>query len=500
LEDRSKFKEMGGEYINGLLLYGAPGTGKTMLAKCMAGESDIAFISIEGSGFRAMFWGVDVLKMINFISRARRLAREYGACIAFIDEIDAVGASRGGVMGGGGATMGAGGAGGMMGGGTGALTRLLYEMDGVGELTRSERTRGRLYKLFGRKAPEREWHVLFMGSTNRPDVLDPALTRPGRFDRMIEVAPPDRTGRTAIIEYYLSRIKHDDTIDIEAIVADTSGYTPAQIMSAITKDAVRIALFDNRNKVNQRDIDSAFQEQAMGLENPIEDMREDQRQQVAYHEAGHAVAVYYLMPEQRIVRATIIRRSHALGYVHSAENYELHSRRLSWYVRRILVSLSGDVATKIWDEEAWTGAAGGDFINVRNSIYALAANGYFGPPVTDPKAGVYSWNLTEHESKFTRFWNQAEEKTTKMLRDHWEEVEAIALALLEKGDLTGKEVVEIIQDITGVYSRPGEEERIDELIEESSVSEPSPNGGKKQKKAAKPKAKKKKEVGSPAGD
>src|SRR5215208_7383745 len=132
LSDRTKFQKMGGQFINGLLLYGEPGTGKTLLAKAMAGEAGIAFLSIEGSGFRAMFWGVDVLKMIAFINRARKLAREYGACIAYIDEIDAVGMSRGGVMGGGGGggpMMG--GMGGMMGAGTGALTRLLYEMDGI---------------------------------------------------------------------------------------------------------------------------------------------------------------------------------------------------------------------------------------------------------------------------------------------------------------------------------------------------------------------------------
>src|SRR6266496_4520695 len=149
LSDRTQFQKMGGQFINGLLLYGEPGTGKTLLAKAMAGEAGIAFISIEGSGFRAMFIGVDVLKMISFISRARKLAREYGACIAYIDEIDAVGMSRGGVMGGQ-AGMGMG-MGGMMGGGTGALTRLLYEMDGIGELTRWEKLRARWYQL--RKIP-----------------------------------------------------------------------------------------------------------------------------------------------------------------------------------------------------------------------------------------------------------------------------------------------------------------------------------------------------------
>jgi cell division protease FtsH len=255
LYDRTEFQKMGGRFINGLLLYGPPGTGKTLLAKAMAGEAGVAFLSVEGSGFRGMFWGMDVLRMISFIRKARKLAREYGACIAFIDEIDAVGASRGGVMGGQQVGMGRGG---MMGGGTGALTRLLYEMDGVEEKTRWERWMGKLYQLTGQKPPPRDWHVLFMGSTNRPDVLDPALTRPGRFDRTLEVSAPDKTGRREIVKYYLDQIAHDESVDIEAIVQDTAWATPAKIMAAITKDAVRLALFDGRNRVAQRDIDQAF--------------------------------------------------------------------------------------------------------------------------------------------------------------------------------------------------------------------------------------------------
>ena len=321
LSDRAQFQRMGGQFINGLLLYGEPGTGKTLLAKAMAGEAGIAFISIEGSGFRAMFWGVDVLKMIRFIGRARKLAREYGACIAYIDEIDAVGMSRGGVMGGqGGVGMGMGG---MMGAGTGALTRLLYEMDGINELSRWEKLRARWYQLRGKPVPPRDWHILFMGSTNRPDVLDPALTRPGRFDRTVVVNKPDRAGRREMVKYYLNKIKTDESVDIEAIVSDTAWATPARIMSAITKDAVRLALFDGRERVAQHDIELAFQEQAMGLENPIEEMEEDQRRQVAYHEAGHAIVQYYLRPDERIVRVSIVRRSEALGYVLPVPNYDI---------------------------------------------------------------------------------------------------------------------------------------------------------------------------------
>jgi cell division protease FtsH len=443
LSDREQFVNMGGRYINGLLLYGEPGTGKTMLAKAMAGEAGVAFISMEGSGFRAMFWGVDVLKMVWFVGAARKLAREYGACIAYIDEIDAVGMSRGGVMGGGGMGMGMGMG---MGAGTGALTRLLYEMDGISDLTRSEKIKGRILRLFGKKLPPRKWHVLFMGSTNRPDVLDPALLRPGRFDQMIHVAPPDKGGRREIIGGYLSKIKTDGKIDIEALVADTANTTPAQIMSAITKDAVRIAVFDGRNYVNHSDIEKAFQEQVVGIENPIEEMDPEQRRQIAYHEAGHAVVQHYAMPDQRIVYVSIVRRARGvLGYMLPADKVDMHSYPLRRIAADILVSMAGHVATKIFFGEYWTGASG-DNANIRRNIRMLAALGYFGPPIKEMVMGLGGGDFLQggSQSEVERFWKIMEDQTEKILYEHYWEVDAIAKGLLEKSNLSSTEVVELL--------------------------------------------------------
>lgn len=481
LSDRAQFQRMGGQFINGLLLYGEPGTGKTLLAKAMAGEAGIAFISIEGSGFRAMFWGVDVLKMIRFISRARKLAREYGACIAYIDEIDAVGMSRGGVMGGaGGVGMGMGG---MMGAGTGALTRLLYEMDGISELSRWEKLRARWYQFRKKPVPPRDWHVLFMGSTNRPDVLDPALTRPGRFDRTVVVNKPDRAGRREMVRYYLNKIKTDETVDIEAIVSDTAWATPARIMSAITKDSVRLALFDGREKVAQHDIELAFQEQAMGLENPIEEMEEDQRRQVAYHEAGHAIVQYYLRPDERIVRVSIVRRSEALGYVLPVSNYDIYALPLRTFVADILVSMAGHVATKIFLGEYWTGATG-DFQNVRGRLWQLAHFGYFGPPVVmDQNAGYGS---KEKSDAVEKFWRKLEDQTTQILLQHTAEVHAVAQALLERGDLTGKQCIEIIQAAANGSTPPDSERLLKDLVEETIVN---PKDFEKKEKKPRPKRK-----------
>jgi cell division protease FtsH len=480
LSDRGQFQKMGGQFINGLLLYGEPGTGKTLLAKAMAGEAGIAFISIEGSGFRAMFMGVDVLKMVRFISRARKLAREYGACIAYIDEIDAVGMSRGGVMGGqGGMGMGMGGMMGM-GAGTGALTRLLYEMDGINELSRWEKLRARWYQLRGKPAPPRDWHILFMGSTNRPDVLDPALTRPGRFDRTVVVNKPDRAGRREMVRYYLNKIKTDQTVDIEAIVSDTAWATPARIMSAITKDSVRLALFDGRHQVAQHDIELAFQEQAMGLENPIEEMEEDQRRQVAYHEAGHAVVQYYMRPDERIVRVSIVRRSEALGYVLPVPNYDIYALPLRTFLADIMVSMAGHVATKIFLGEYWTGATG-DFQNVRARLWQLAHYGYFGPPL-DMQLQPGMSLAKDRTEVVEKFWRKLEEQTDQILVQHAAEVHAVAQALLDRNDLTGKQCIEVIRSATA-NAQPVDSE----LLLKSLVDETMVNGHVVDKEEEKPK-------------
>jgi cell division protease FtsH len=445
LSDRDKFVEMGGNYINGILLYGPPGTGKTMLAKAMAGEAGIPFMSVEGSGFRGMFWGVDVLKMIAFCGKAKKLAREYGACIAYIDEIDAVGMSRGGVMGGGQGGMQGMGMGGMMGGGSGSLTRLLYEMDGIDEKTRTEKLRNRVRQLLGQKVPPRNWHVLYMGSTNRPEVLDPALLRPGRFDQKIEVGTPDKSGRREVINGYLRKVRYDTTVDVEAIVEDTPHATPAQIAGAITKDAVRIALFNGRAAISQRDIDQALQEQAMGIEHPIEEWDAEQRLQVAYHEAGHAVLQHYLLPEQRIVRVTIVRRGDALGYVMMVDRVEIYGAPLRRFAAKIMISMGGHVAVKLHMGEYWTGASS-DFSHIRQNIWALYSFGYFGPPVRGGENSQTVGLPPSADVMIERFWKTLEEQTEQVLVKHADEVEAIAQALMQTGDLSHDEVMALLGD------------------------------------------------------
>ncbi len=453
LADRREFVQMGGRYINGLLLYGPPGTGKTMLAKAMAGEAGVAFISIEGSGFRAMFVGVDVLKMIWFIRKARKYARRYGACIAYIDEIDAVGQSRGGVQGDNNVFAG----GGMFGGGgTGALTRLLYEMDGVDQRSFKERIVAKLYQLRGKKPPARNWHVLFMGSTNRPDVLDPALTRPGRFDQMIEVGLPDRSGRRAIVEGYLSTIRHDDSVDVEAIVSNTPGASPAQMMAALTKDTVRIALFEHRNVVTQRDIDRALIHQLAGMENPIEEMDPEQRRSIAVHEAGHAVVVHYVLPEKRIGHLTILARGQTLGFMLPLDEVEQYSYPLRRIVADIMVALGGHAAVRIVYGEEWTGAYS-DYRQARDRFRHLYSLGYFGPPTgwISSMADGLGAPAGAPPPEVNRLWQDLEDRTERLLRDHRGELMALTDALLERNELNTGEVLELLGPNGHNGTKPG---------------------------------------------
>ncbi|HKY54033.1 MAG TPA: hypothetical protein VJM08_07005, partial [Anaerolineales bacterium] len=343
----------------------------------------------------------------------------------------------------------------------------------------------RWYQLRKKPVPPRDWHILFMGSTNRPDVLDPALTRPGRFDRTVVVNKPDRAGRREIVKYYLNKIKTDETVDIEAIVSDTAWATPARIMSAITKDAVRLALFDDRQRVSQHDIELAFQEQAMGLENPVEEMEEDQRRQIAYHEAGHAVVQYHLRPDERIVRVSIVRRSEALGYVLPVPNYDIYSLPLRTFLADILVSMAGHVATKLFLGEYWTGATG-DFQNVRARVWQLAHYGYFGPPLDSDGVGTrLGTKIIDRRNEVIEFfWNKLEQQTEEILAKHAAEVHAVAQALLERNDLSGKQCIEVIRAASSSDKPDDSESLLKALVEETIVTS---NGKSPKKLKAKPK-------------
>ncbi|HEU5347358.1 MAG TPA: AAA family ATPase, partial [Ktedonobacterales bacterium] len=294
------FKEMGGEISRGLLLIGPPGTGKSYLAQCISTESGVPFAYASAASFRAMFIGMDVLMIKNLYRKARRYAREYGGCILFMDEFDAIGMSRGGA-GQGGFAMG----GGMMGmmGGSGGLNELLMQMDPPPMDHSWWKKLLRMVGLYhGRSQRE---PVLTIGATNIPESLDAALLRPGRFDRKIIVTAPSDANRGEVIEYYLEKVRHDD-ISVPKLVTDMMGYTPVAIKHVIN-EAVVIAHFAGRQSITYQDICEARETHEHGIRYP-RTLSELEKRRLSYHEAGHAVAQVKLLPRFRVTHATIAKR------------------------------------------------------------------------------------------------------------------------------------------------------------------------------------------------
>src|SRR6266704_2138723 len=281
LRGTAEFKEMGGQAVRGLLLTGDPGTGKSYLAQCMSTEAGVPFAYASAASFQAMFVGMGVLMVWRLYRKARRLAREYGGCVVFMDEIDAIGKScsrQGGAMGGGML--------GMMGGGMGTLNQLLMEMDPPNIETGWFKKILRILGLYHSRVQNEP--VLTVGATNIPEQLDAALLRPGRFDRKIHVAPPTDKYRSEVIEYYLNKVKYDPKISISALVQRLVDYTPVAIKHVVN-EAVILAHFDGREMITYQDLIEAQDIHEFGLKQ-LSELTPIERRRLAYHEAGHAVA------------------------------------------------------------------------------------------------------------------------------------------------------------------------------------------------------------------
>src|SRR5919198_1493706 len=431
-----EFKAMGGEAIRGLLLIGSPGTGKSYLGQCIATEAGVPFGYMSAPSIQGMFWGMDTMRVMALYGKARKLAAKYGACILFIDEIDAIGKSRvaqGPGMGLGGMAFSAGG---------GTLNELLNQMD---PLPRDSWKTRLLRKLGLRRGRAEVNPILTMAATNLAEILDPALLRPGRFDRKITVDLPDADGRREIIEYYLQKVKHDLSGSIDRMIGDTIGYTPVMIKYVID-EAVVVAHWDHRDTVTYKDWSLALENHELGLRQPIKSMSREDRRRIAYHETGHALAMVKCLPRERLHKVTIIRHGSALGLAQPKPNEETHTRTKDEYLGQIQVSLASRAAEQLFLGIEMSGAhhdlqnatAIADAVirhfGMNGSLYQPTALGEFLP---DAKAKREIERLLEQQFK----------KVKALLDENKEEVHAIAEALLERQELTGDEVQEILQEV-----------------------------------------------------
>lgn len=455
-DGREKLDAMGSEAISGIMLTGEPGTGKTLLAMCLASDGNMAFIGISGTDFQAMFIGVGPMKVKSISRKGKKWAREYGSCIIFIDEADAVGGNRGGVAGDKNQPQGGGMGGGMFGGGgLGVLSTLLTEMDGTKEIGLRDEIQNKIRRWFG--IPDIDLGVvLWMGATNRPDALDPAFVRPGRIDKIVPVDRPDNDSRKLIIEGYLRKVKHDDTVNVEALTYTTQGVTPAKISSAIQRGAARHAIYDGRTEISQKDIEAALQEDIFGLTNPIQGLAKEQEYQIAIHEAGHAVVSAILRPWKRITNVSIIRRgSGVLGYMRDVETEEVYSMPLSRMAATIQVLLAGHVATELILGEPWTGASS-DIQHVQRVMLSMAMHGEFstipfkiGDPFEDKKIKLAGDVYIEETVLGTR----------QLLDENREFLLRLADELMEHKELSSLEFYAIADDFQVSWQRLATEVR-----------------------------------------
>ncbi|MCL5957761.1 MAG: AAA family ATPase [Chloroflexi bacterium] len=430
------FKEMGGEVHRGLLLVGPPGTGKTYLAQAISAEAGVPFCYASAPSFQNMFFGIGNLRVMMLYGKARKKAKKYGACIVFIDEIDAIGQNRAGQAGGMGGMMG----GLMGGGGTGLLNELLLQMDPPNI---ESGWRNKLLRKLGlRRGKADVPNVLTIGATNLPDVLDPALVRPGRFDRKIVVDLPDFDGRKEIIQYYLDKVKHGE-MPLDKLAYDTIGYSPVTIKYVIN-EAVVMAHFDGRDHIEYHDFTAAREAHEWGLRQPIRSISGDEKRRIAYHEAGHCFAQYKLLPNERMSKVTIIRHGQALGLSATKPAEERYTRDKGELLADIQCSLASRAAEQIFlnvelsgvtsDLEQATRAAAAviSWFGMNGSLYSARA---FPQAAPDDRTKLQIEKLLDEEFN----------KVKKLLDENRDAVTAIAEALLEQGELDGDEISEVIQ-------------------------------------------------------
>ena len=406
LKDRARVKAIGGSIIKGLLMVGPPGTGKTLLAKAIATEAGIPFLSIAGSEFVEVFVGVGASRVRKLFKKARQLAYAHGACIVFLDELDVIGRGRHFNSFGGGEET------------NSTQNQLLVEMDGLGE---------------------KQENVIVIGATNAAEgVLDKALLRPGRFDRKIFVDLPNLQERTELFRYYLRKIVHDPAIDIGRLARRCVQKSPADIMN-ICKESALIATRDKRSQITYRDISEAIERIDLGVAHPLS-MSEQERQATAYHEAGHLLVLYNMHPTDDVFKASIIHRGGALGVVYHTPREELHSSTKDQILADIKVSLGGYMGEKIKYGVTSNGVAA-DFANAMGQAHTMVwrlgmgSNGFLGDYGVIPEHQLSDDIKSKLNQETYAILHQCAKDVEEFLRREWTLVDRFAQELVRRNEL-----------------------------------------------------------------
>ena len=424
LKNPDKYKKIGARLPKGALLVGPPGTGKTLLAKALAGEAGVPFFSLSGSDFVEMFVGVGASRVRDLFKQATSMA----PCIIFIDEIDAIGKSRDTQMGGNDER-------------EQTLNQLLAEMDGF------ESNKG----------------LVLLAATNRPEILDPALLRPGRFDRRIIVERPDLKGRVEVLKVHSKDVKMDETVDLEAIALATSGAVGSDLANMINEAAIN-AVKNGRNAVSQADLFEAVEVVLVGKEKKDRVMNQEERKIVSYHEVGHALVSALQKDSEPVQKITIVPRTMgALGYVMQTPEEEKFLNTKKELQAMLVGMLGGRAAEEIVFDTVTTGAS--NDIEKATSVaramitqYGMSEkfgliglesvqNRYLdGRPVMN--CGQETASEIDHE--VMKMLKEAYEEAKKLLSEHRESLDKIAAFLIEKETITGKEFMKIFHEVEGI--------------------------------------------------
>ena len=399
LKKPEKFKKMGARVPKGVLLYGKPGTGKTLIAKAIAGEADVPFISMSGSEFIEMFAGLGASRVRKLFEKARKLA----PCIVFIDEIDAIGSRR--TSNSGAETE-----------NNQTLNQLLVEMDGFS----SEET------------------IIVLAATNRPEMLDKALLRPGRFDRQITIPAPDIRGRLEILKIHAKDKKVSDDVNLESIAEDTAGFTGAELANILNEAAI-IATKNEHKKILTDDIEEAVKKVTVGLEKKARVISDKDKRLTAYHEAGHAIVSWYLPTQKKVKEISIIPRGMAGGYTMYKTDEDKSYISKTEMEEKLIALLGGRAAERVALDDISTGASNDIEVATtiaKDMIVKYGMNDFIGPISLKNENGEYELDMFGKEmgdkigEEVKKLIDTAYNDAQIILRQHLDKLDAVAEELL----------------------------------------------------------------------